>query len=215
MKKKIMAIMLICGLCIGLCACGNNETVLNSETSGQTVMSSENTEPAEATESAEAEELEKSATVSKSVEVEGNPNMMKFMSENGYSVVYPKKYTVVPESAEIDFLVTDNVSGASVNVVTIPEDCSFLFEIEKTGYENMMLAQNMEVTLDLYEATEINGIPALKIKYTYNDTEFIQTYYSISDQRTHCVTYAKTAGVANDVAQELEAITSTLENTME
>ena len=235
MKKKIIAVMLVCGICMSFTACGGkkdinsdtmasnpaNKTVMSQDTSG--AKASESTESDTSGEAADgnsgddsAEIAEKkAAAASKSVAVDGDENMMEFKSENGYSVIYPNHYEVVPESADIDFVVTDKASMSSVNISTIWEDSSVLFEVTKEGYQQLMLAQDMPVnTLDLYEVTQINGIDALRIQYTYNDTEFVQTFYKVNDKRTHCVTYSKTKTISDEAAKELEQITNTLTNTL-
>lgn len=235
MKKKILSVILICGLCVGITACGGNddevlsdklnqssvsdvaasEEASNSENSENSAAEKDNKSEAEDNNAkAENESVKKAEATSKSVEIADEVGMMEFRSENGYSVIYPKKYTVVPESSEIDFLITDDISGSSVNISTINGDSEMLFEIEKEGYETMMGIQDMEISLDLYEITQINGIDALRIQYTYDDTVFMQTFFRIDEKRTHCVTFSKTSTVADDVAAELEHIGETLKNTL-
>lgn len=98
--------------------------------------------------------------------VEGDFKVHK--SENGYTVKYPADMEALRVAKSIDFILEDEQSGSSLNIVTAKNDGS-VTKMSREEFEHSLMHTSEETVLLSYEEVMLNGAAAVVAKYTYMD----------------------------------------------
>ena len=127
-----------------------------------------------------------------------------YVSDNGYSVKYPDKYTAKKIAKAIDFILVDEKSGSSINIVTAKNDGS-LKKMTKEEFEESLKSTGMNVLIESYEDININGIPAVMAKYKYSGNDVTQTII-ILDAIGYNITMTMCNGISDEILNDFEEI---------
>lgn len=98
--------------------------------------------------------------------VEGDFKVHK--SENGYTVKYPADMEALRVAKSIDFILEDEKSGSSLNIVTAKNDGS-VTKMSREEFEHSLMHTSEETVLLSYEEVMLNGAAAVVAEYTYMD----------------------------------------------
>lgn len=96
----------------------------------------------------------------------GEDGMKIHLSENGYSVKYPSNMTAKSMAKAVDFILEDDQSGSSLNIVTGKNDGS-ISKLTKEEFEHSLMHTSEETVLLSYEEIMLNGMEAVVAEYIY------------------------------------------------
>lgn len=156
-----------------------------------------------------AENIKKGTAENKTVEV-AKSNIQSYVSSWGYSVEYPSTYTIESLSNEIDFVITDSVSNANVNILTSyidpDEDVENWTQRE---FMDSMAEQGFNISVTSFTHTTINGIKTIKAEYMFLGNSVTQIFYLTNDYN-YIATYTKTPNTSSAVDAEMRRVITSL-----
>ena len=121
-------------------------------------------------------------------------------SENGYTIKYPEEYEAKRMAKAIDFILEDDKSGSSLNIVTARNDGT-LKQMSREEFEYSLMQGSMDVEILDYTQTELNGTPAIVARYTYNGSSVTQTIIV-----TEYFGYNITVTESGNITEEMSAV---------
>lgn len=129
------------------------------------------------------------------------------VSENGYTVKYPEKYTSMKMGKAVDFILTDELSGSSINIITAKNDGS-LKKMNEYEFQASLNESQMGVTVKDYKEFSLNGADAVRASYNYNGNEVTQTVI-ILPEYGYNITFTQSPSISQEVLDEfLQVINS-------
>lgn len=126
------------------------------------------------------------------------------VSENGYSVRYPAKYTAKHMAKAVDFILTDDDSGSSVNVVTAKNDGT-LKQMSEEDFIASVAESGMSIHMQSYENITLGGTPATVAKYVYNGNNVTQAIVILEDFGYN-ITITESPAISEETSSEFEEI---------
>ncbi len=133
--------------------------------------------------------------------------LISFTSQNGYEISYPDMFSPVSLSADIDFVVMDDNTGSSVTVLTeSPESAG---DITEESFCEDKLADGMDIRITSFEQKDINGLPAYKVTYKYNENTVTEIVY-MAKKHIYRATYTELPGTSDKLSGQMTAIITSL-----
>lgn len=133
--------------------------------------------------------------------VEGEFKVHK--SENGYTIKYPANMQAKSMAKAIDFILDDEKSGSSLNIITAKNDGS----LKKMTREEFEYSLMTDAVLISYDEVDLNGAVATFAKFLYNNNTVTQTIV-ITDDYGYNITVTESA----DISDEMSRIFSNIAN---
>ena len=126
--------------------------------------------------------------------VEGEFKVHK--SQNGYTVKYPANMQAKSMAKAIDFILDDEKSGSSLNIVTARNDGS-LKTMTREEFEHSLMS---DAVLKSYDKVDLNGADATVAKFTYNKNDVTQTIV-ILDDYGYNITVTKSGDIGDEMSK--------------
>ncbi len=121
-------------------------------------------------------------------------------SENGYTVKYPEGYTATQIARAVDFILTDDKSGSSINIVTAKNEGT-LKKVSKEEFESAIKNSGMGVEFTRFEETTKDGAEVLIAEYTYDGNEVVQ-HIIIAEKYGYNITLMKGPQISQKTEQD-------------
>ena len=117
-------------------------------------------------------------------------------SENGYTVKYPDSMQAKQMAKAIDFILDDEKSGSSLNIITAKNDGS-LKTMTREEFEYSLMS---DAVLHSYDKVDLNGVDATVAKFTYNKNNVTQTII-IQEDYGYNITVTESTDISNEMLQ--------------
>ena len=129
----------------------------------------------------------------------GEDGMKIHTSENGYTVKYPGDMTAKSMAKSVDFILEDDESGSSLNIVTAKNDGTF------SGLSKEELAHSLEHSsenyeLISYEEITLNGADAVVAEYIYINVPLKQIVV-VCEEYAYNITVMKSAYISDEMSE--------------
>ncbi len=134
----------------------------------------------------------------------GEDGMKIHVSENGYSVKYPADMTAKRMAKSVDFILGDDQSGSSLNIVTAKNDGS-VKKMSREEFEHSLTHTSGEAVMLSYEEIVLNGVEAVAVEYTYmgnNTKQFI----IITEGYAYNITITKSSYISEEMSSVFEDV---------
>ncbi len=117
-------------------------------------------------------------------------------SENGYIVKYPANMQAKSMAKAIDFILDDDKSGSSLNIITAKNDGS-LKPMTREEFEYSLMT---DAVLISYDQVDLNGTVATCAKFLYNNNTVTQTIV-IKDDYGYNITTTESSNISGEMSQ--------------
>ena len=125
-------------------------------------------------------------------------------SENGYTVKYPEDMEAKQMAKSIDFILKDEQSKSSLNIVSAKNDGS-LKKMNREEFENTLTQMSSDVALISYEDMDLNGIDAVVAEYIYMDNVMKQIIV-ITESMGYNITVTEGVNISEETAQIFDSV---------
>ncbi len=121
-------------------------------------------------------------------------------SKNGYTIKYPSDMQAKEMARSVDFILEDEKSGSSLNVITAKNDGT-LKKMTREEFEYSLLHTSEDAVLLDYDDITINGTEAVKASFTYMGS-ITEQHIIITDGMSYNISVTK----ADNITDEMSAI---------
>lgn len=128
--------------------------------------------------------------------VEGDFKVHK--SENGYTVKYPAGMQATKLARSIDFILEDEESKSTINIVTAKNDGT-LHKMSREEFEYSLSQTSEEAVLISYEDIKLNGADAVEAVFSYMDNE-IKQIIIITENMGYNISVTKGANISDEMS---------------
>ncbi len=146
-------------------------------------------------------------TVLESVPIDdpvGEDGMKIHTSENGYSVKYPADMTAKSMAKSVDFILEDDQSGSSLNIVTAKNDGS-VKKMSREEFEHSLSHTSDEFTLLSYEEFMLSGTETVAVEYSYMGN-ITKQFIIITENYAYNITVTKSSYISEEVSKIFDSV---------
>lgn len=134
----------------------------------------------------------------------GDDGMKIHTSENGYSVRYPADMTAKSMAKSVDFILEDDKSGSSLNIVTAKNDGS-VKKMSREEFEHSLEHTSEEIKLISYEKILLNGTEAVAVEYDYMGN-ITKQFIIITESYAYNITVTKSSYISQEVSAIFDSV---------
>ncbi len=135
----------------------------------------------------------------------GEDGMKIHNSENGYSVKYPDSMTAKSMAKSIDFILEDDESGSSLNIVTAKNDGS-VKKLTREEFEASLEQSSGNTELIGYDDVMLNGAEAVVAEYIYIDAR-VKQYIIITESYAYNITVMESPYITEEMSEVFKGVT--------
>ena len=129
----------------------------------------------------------------------GEDGMKIHTSENGYSVRYPGNMVAKSMAKSVDFILEDDQSGSSLNIVTAKNDGTLKKMTREEFEESLAQTSNGNELLN-YEEIVLNGTGGVAVEFVYNENIVKQVIF-ITDTYGYNITVMKSEHITDEMSK--------------
>lgn len=134
----------------------------------------------------------------------GEDGMKIHTSENGYTVKYPSGMVAKSMAKSVDFILEDDASGSSLNIVTAKNDGT-VKKMTRDEFEVSLSHTSQGSELLSYEEIVLNGTDAIVAEFIYMENEVKQVVV-INDDFAYNITLMKSQYIEDDMLNVFEEV---------
>ena len=134
----------------------------------------------------------------------GEDGMKIHTSENGYTVKYPSGMVAKSMAKSVDFILEDDASGSSLNIVTAKNDGT-VKKMTREEFEVSLSHTSQGSELLSYEEIVLNGTDAIVAEFIYMENEVKQVVV-INDDFAYNITLMKSQYIEDDMLNVFEEV---------
>ena len=125
-------------------------------------------------------------------------------TENGYTVKYPSGMVAKSMAKSVDFILEDDASGSSLNIVTAKNDGT-VKKMTRDEFEVSLSHTSQGSELLSYEEIVLNGTDAIVAEFIYMENEVKQVVV-INDDFAYNITLMKSQYIEDDMLNVFEEV---------